>query len=50
MIDCYTYKFPDEHDILTAHDIQPERHVTVLLAHKYPLNSMLKHEIGKLVD
>ena len=40
---------PDQYGVLAADDVQPERHVGVLLADDDPLDGLLEHDVGELV-
>ena len=39
-----------QHDILAAHDVQPQRRLTVQRAHDDALDRALQHQVGKLVE
>ena len=41
---------PDQYGVLAADDVQPERHVGVLLADDDPLDGLLEHDVGELVE
>ena len=42
--------FPEQHDILASHNENTTRNVTIALAHVDPLDCLVKHQIGELVN
>ena len=50
MVAAAAHNRPDQYGVLAADDVKPKRHVGILLADDDPLDGLLEHDVGELVE